>query len=359
MFLNVGLLSFLLSLFFCLCLIKLNSSLSKKGIINLRESKQTFHKKSTSRLGGVAILFAVAIPLIISGLNLSNSIVILVVIYSLSAFLSGLIDDLNIGNSPTLRLAALAPVPVLFFYFTNLKILGLDIPYIDTLFKNEFFALAFLVFAIVGMINAFNIIDGFNGLFGTYCLLIIFALHLKETLLQEDFFYLNDYHLFLNVLMGSLIGFMVLNIFGKIFMGDAGAYFLGAILCWLVIHQYVMSNSSPWSVMLIFIYPFVEVVFSIIRKVFFRNMSAMQPDGLHFHMLVYKRITKRLGFKKIRLRHLLTTTIINFINLPFLLIATIAHDQTIVLATSCLIFFTIYTILYLTMLPKSLFKGMK
>ncbi len=56
-------------------------------------------------------------------------------------------------------------------------------------------------------------------------------------------------------------------------MGDAGAYFLGAILCWLVIHQYVMSNSSPWSVMLIFIYPFIEVVFSIMRKGIFRNIG--------------------------------------------------------------------------------------
>ncbi len=128
--------------------------------------------------------------------------------------LSGLIDDLNIGNSPTLRLAALAPVPVCFFYFTNLKILGLDIPYIDALFKNEFFALAFLVFCNSRHDQCIQYHRWFQWFIWNLLLINNIFTPSKETLLQEDFFYLNNYHLFLNV-YGILIGFMVLNILEK------------------------------------------------------------------------------------------------------------------------------------------------
>ena len=54
------------------------------------------------------------------------------------------------------------------------------------------------------------------------------------------------------------------------------------------------ANLSPWFVMMVVIYPVWETVFSMFRKRFLRGMSPFVPDGLHFHMLIYKRIVKRV-----------------------------------------------------------------
>ena len=47
---------------------------------------------------------------------------------------------------------------------------------------------------------------------------------------------------------------------------------------------------SAWFPMLLTIYPVWETLFSIYRKKILRGRSADEPDGLHLHMLVYKRL---------------------------------------------------------------------
>ena len=54
---------------------------------------------------------------------------------------------------------------------------------------------------------------------------------------------------------------------------------------------------SAWCPMLLAVYPVWETLFSIYRKKFLRGRSPDMPDGLHLHMLVYKRLV-RLGAGK-------------------------------------------------------------
>ncbi|HLE81586.1 MAG TPA: glycosyl transferase family 4, partial [Dehalococcoidia bacterium] len=49
---------------------------------------------------------------------------------------------------------------------------------------------------------------------------------------------------------------------------------------------------SPWFPMLLLAYPVLETFFSIYRKVYLRGRSASEPDGLHIHMLIYKRLAR-------------------------------------------------------------------
>ena len=94
----------------------------------------------------------------------------------------------------------------------------------------------------------------------------------------------------------ALLGIFTLNLFGKIFLGDAGAYFIGTLIAiGLIIHQQT-NDLSPWYVFLMLIYPITEVLFSFIRKTFIRKKT-FEPDGLHFHMLIYKRVSKKLDLK--------------------------------------------------------------
>ncbi|KVD68742.1 hypothetical protein WK15_32420 [Burkholderia ubonensis] len=80
-----------------------------------------------------------------------------------------------------------------------------------------------------------------------------------------------------------------------IFPGDGGAYFIGFMLAELAI-LLVMRNRevSAWYPVLLFMYPIFETCFSIYRKKFVRGMSPGNPDGVHRHMLVYKRLMRRL-----------------------------------------------------------------
>ena len=150
---------FPLSLFFCFLLWFINKNFDNQFLKNLRVSPQTFHKKSTSRLGGVAIY----LPLIITGYFIDSvgnyDFLRMALICSMPVFLVGLLDDLNIDMKPVFRLLLLLPTPILFFFLLDIRIESVGIILFDELLKIEILGLLFLIFSLVGIINAFNIID--------------------------------------------------------------------------------------------------------------------------------------------------------------------------------------------------------
>ena len=136
-----------------------------------RNSPQTFHKKSTSRLGGIAIFLGVLFGILQSQSDLLMypfNFILLV----LPFFIVGFLDDIAYRINPVMRLFLMLPAPILIFYVGNLQVTSVNLWLIDYFLSFEFFALLFLVFAFLGIANAFNIVDGFNGLLPFYCLTI-------------------------------------------------------------------------------------------------------------------------------------------------------------------------------------------
>lgn len=238
---------------------------------------QNFHSSSTPRAGGLGILVGL-LMLITSpfGLKFLLSLAL--------AFSSGIFEDLHNTLSPKLRLLLQLIAALVAMWLTGAVItylgLGISLPY--------WVGVAFSAFAIVGMMNAVNIIDGFNGLAGGVILVILFSFgyiayqHHNAELVS-----------ILALFSGAIMGFMVLNFpKGIIFLGDGGAYMLGLMVSILGIFlagKY--PDISPWYILSIFIYPVWEVIFSIARKIYI-GLSPMQPDGKHMHMLIYKYVTK-------------------------------------------------------------------
>ncbi len=343
---------FPLSLFICTVLWFLNKNLRLSFIQNLRIGPQNFHTKSISRLGGAAIYFPLLIVSYLDNSVENYAFLRTVLLCTFPIFFTGLIDDLKIRVQPTTRLLLFIPTPLLLYYFVGLRIDSVGISFIDTLLQNELFSIIFLCFSLVGMSNAFNIIDGFNGLLLSYSLTLLTSLIIGyESLSGIDWLTFNV-GIFLSVFAVFIFNFP----FGKIFLGDAGAYLLGVLIPVGLIKYTFDNNFSPWFVMAMLIYPFTEVLISVIRKVFFRKMSALKPDGLHFHMLVYKKITKRVGFKKIRLRHFIVTTFMLILNTPFLIVANFFKDNSLVLQFLCIWFIVMYVLIYFVLLPKYAFK---
>jgi UDP-N-acetylmuramyl pentapeptide phosphotransferase/UDP-N-acetylglucosamine-1-phosphate transferase len=100
-------------------------------------------------------------------------------------------------------------------------------------------------------------------------------------------------------MVGANLGFFIWNYpRGLIFLGDGGAYLLGfwtAVTSILLIVRH--PEISPWVALMINGYPILETIFSIWRKAIHRRGSPSEPDSIHFHMLIYRRVLSPNRFK--------------------------------------------------------------
>jgi UDP-N-acetylmuramyl pentapeptide phosphotransferase/UDP-N-acetylglucosamine-1-phosphate transferase len=183
------------------------------------------------------------------------------------------------------------------------------------------------------MMNAVNIIDGFNGLASGIILLILFSFGITAYR-QENFEML---HIIL-ITGGTTFGFLLLNFpKGKIFLGDGGAYLLGftvAIIGIFLASKY--AAVSPWYILAIFIYPVWEVIFSIVRKKYM-GRSPLQPDAFHLHMLIYRQITHN---------NPKTTLLIVASVLPFMTLSTLFPNKSNTNIAVAALFIFCYIVLY-------------
>lgn len=302
------------------------------------DKPQRFHTLPTPRAGGIGI-FAPFLFTSLSLLHTDSKFLYGLVFGGSLVFLSGLIEDFNASLSPKVRLLLQCLGGGIFIYLSDLYLknlgFGITLP--------NYIGIPFTLFAIVGIINAINIIDGFNGLAGGIAL---FALGCIAFLCQQNLEFV-----LLLALLGGIVGFLLLNFpKGKIFLGDGGAYFLGFILAvflvWLTQEQ--GSKISPWFGIGLLIYPFWEVIFSIYRKKFVRKISPMQPDKFHFHMLIHRRFARS---------NPKTTLIILSFVLPFMAYATYFCQDERALLLGSGIFICMYLLLYKRMMRlKSLRK---
>ena len=96
------------------------------------------------------------------------------------------------------------------------------------------------------------------------------------------------------------LGFLIWNFpFGKIFLGDGGAYFLGAMVAGIAVVLPERNDEiSPFSSLLIIIYPFYELVRSTARRIVSKGYQALEPDDKHLHSMIYKFVSSRVSMSK-------------------------------------------------------------
>ena len=332
-----------------LVLIMIDKIRAKLGKINLRKTIQTLHTKSISRFGGFAIFISLFIVAWFS--NIQEYSFLLITLLCLSPiFLLGIIDDLEYEINPIYRLAIVFPSVYLLYYFLGIEAYSVDIWLIDWLFSYQFFSILFICFAISGIVNAFNMIDGINGLVLLYslsiCASVVFSLYAITTL---------EVTLYFTALFFSILGVFLLNFpLGKIFIGDGGAYFLGAAISVGLIKVYQINDLSPWYVFLKLIYPITDVGASFLRRMLENQspLAAFQPDDRHLHHILLSRINK-LGIKSHNTKHTLVTILLFCFYTPFLVAANYFALDTGILISLSIIFIVFYFCLYFVLSPKS------
>jgi len=95
-----------------------------------------------------------------------------------------------------------------------------------------------------------------------------------------------------------LITFLLFNFpKAKIFMGDGGAYFFGALTSLNIIYtNNFNSKTSSFFFCILLFYIFFEVFFSFFRKIY-QKKSPFRPDGFHLHMLLFKSLKIKTKIK--------------------------------------------------------------
>ncbi len=252
---------------------------------------QKIHSDPTPRIGGLAVLTGMALAWIIVTPPVAQ-LLGWILLASLPAFMFGMAEDFTKSIGVAERLSATFASGVLAVFLGGLSIVRVDVPIIDVLLTVGPFAALFTVFAIAGLCHAVNLVDGYHGLSTGSFLISLGGLGLiahgqgDAELVQ------------LCLLIGaSALGFFLLNFpFGKLFLGDSGAYLLGFLLgCLSVLLVTRNPALSPWAAVLACSYPIIETLFSILRRFAFDRALA-QPDRQHLHSLIGAHICARFPY---------------------------------------------------------------
>ncbi len=237
-----------------------------------------WHRKETALLGGVGIFAATSISWAVSvswaGWNTFGQPFFPLMLCASGIFLLGLADDI-LNMDPQHKLAGQIIITAILLFF------GFRLGWTDSKTLDLFFS----IFWIVGMTNAFNLLDNMDGLScgiafiaGAFLFLHHYLNPAPEALSGPGLLLLSTY-------LGSILGFLVYNFNpASIFMGDAGSLYIGFMLSCLVMtgNSTLEGGESGFfhllsviliPVLILFI-PILDTGFvSLMRKLFRRPIS--------------------------------------------------------------------------------------
>jgi UDP-N-acetylmuramyl pentapeptide phosphotransferase/UDP-N-acetylglucosamine-1-phosphate transferase len=288
---NATIAAFLVSLISCLLIIRYQHLHSHVTGDSDLSGPQKFHHTIIPRIGGVAIFLGLLTASLVRWFqNIPTDINLWILLAcSLPATILGLAEDLTKKISVRTRLIATTCSALLAGYFLNAWINHIDVIGFDYLLVLPAFSIIFTCIAIAGLANAYNIIDGFNGLASMVAIIALLAITYVSIRVSD-----NSIAIAALVMVGALAGFFLWNYpRGLIFLGDGGAYLIGfwiATLSILLVSRHPII--SPWFAVLVNCYPIFEALFSIWRRKIHQGKSPGQADAAHFHSLIYRRIIR-------------------------------------------------------------------
>jgi len=265
---------------------------------------QSFHKKATSRAGGIAILFLFFF-FIFSYFLIFNIFLKDYFTISLLLFFLGFLDDIKIKINPSIRLILMLVLLIFCINIFSIQITMSGLEFLDIWLRNSILQTCFVLLCFLFIINGANLIDGFNGLLAIHFLLIN-SVYLIINLFNQN----ENLSIILFTQIIIVFSFLLFNFpKAKIFLGDSGSYLLGSLIVLNTLKTYELNSEiSPFFIASLLFYLFYEVFFSFVRKIRLKK-SPLRPDKKHLHMLLYNWLSNA---KKIKDSNYLTSIIINF-----------------------------------------------
>ncbi len=138
---------------------------------------------------------------------------------------------------------------------------------------------------IVTLINAFNLIDGLDGLSSG---LATISLTFLWIVMQLTGIYVGD--IYVVIMIGSLLAFLYYNFYpSTIFLGDAGSMFIGYYIGVITLSQYKSFTIATTGILVLVAFiPLLDIFLAMIRRKA-NNQKIFSADALHFHHRLLRR----------------------------------------------------------------------
>jgi UDP-N-acetylmuramyl pentapeptide phosphotransferase/UDP-N-acetylglucosamine-1-phosphate transferase len=252
---------------------------------------QKIHTIPVPRIGGLSIFIGLCVAVITRLFQnpSDGQFLLAATACSFPAFAIGFAEDLTKKIRVLTRLFIVSMGALIAIYFLGININRIDMPWIDSALSTPLLSILITCFAITGLANAYNIIDGFNGLASMVGIITLMAIAYVAFRVEDI-----PMVIMALALIGSIAGFFIWNYpRGLIFLGDGGAYLIGF---WIAIASILLINRnpqvSPWFALIINAYPVFETLFTIWRRKVHQGKNPGLPDAAHFHSLIYRRLLK-------------------------------------------------------------------
>ena len=239
------------------------------------QSSRKIHFGNISRLGGIGIaisFFVSTILYLIFSTTISFTAYFPVILAGLIIFIFGLVDDLiTMRAIVKLLVQILASFIVIIYGFRFKQIASWEIP--------TFLSYAITFCWIIGVINAFNLIDGLDGLCGSLSFTAIITLGIIYALSG------NNGSAICFILGASILGFLCFNWPpAKLFMGDCGSQFLGFMISTAAFFpaNYTIEFNKFLIITCLAAFPIFDTIAAIWRRIRDKR-PIMSPDEAHLH----------------------------------------------------------------------------
>lgn len=310
---------------------------------------QKFHTTPVPRVGGIGVMVGLICGEVVK-LYVEPEVAgfgLFVILAAIPAFAAGLIEDLTKRVSVSKRLLATAVSSAVGGIVLGGWLTRLDIPGVDYLMAFGVVSVLVTCFAVAGVANAFNLIDGYNGLAGMVAIIILMGLAYVASQVGDRAVMITAF-----ATAGAILGFLVWNYpRGLVFLGDGGAYLIGFLVAELSVLLVARNPQvSPWFPLLLVFYPIFETLFTIFRRMVIGKTHPGLPDAAHLHQLIYRRVVRwAVGddcSKKKTQRNALTSPYLWVVASVAVIPAVLFWNNTIALQLIALLFAGFYILVY-------------
>lgn len=261
----------------------------KRNIVDNPDARK-LQKSPVPVMGGVAVFFGLVTGLCVMSLFMDTSSLLPVFVAMSLMLCVGVMDDVS-GLSPWLRFVIEIMVVVMLIFTTDISLNHLHALWG---FYNlpGWLSIPLTIVAVVGMINALNLIDGVDGLSSGFCMIASIAFGILFYLIGNEVMMA-----LCAVVVASLLPFFLHNVFGKsskMFIGDGGSLMMGVVMSSYVVEAIAYRGSFSYAMpegmgMVAFTMAVMAVpVFDTLRVMIMRivrGVSPFHPDKTHLHHL--------------------------------------------------------------------------
>lgn len=260
----------------------------KLGVVDKPDKVRKFHKGSVPLGGGIALFLSTLIAIILI-IDLNSSFfdyppLLKVFFVSIIILIIGLWDDIKpLPFSVRLIVQIFASwlvITLVDVHIVNLgNLLGFGNIYLSQL------GIPVTIFMVVGVCNAFNMLDGMDGLLGTVVLVTVSALSYMTYL--SGF---SESSLLISIVITLIYLTFNLGLMGKrqkIFLGDAGSMWVGFMLAWtlVIFSQGETRYFEPVTALWFILIPLIDALSTFLTRLW-NKKSMFESDRTHIHHML-------------------------------------------------------------------------